>query len=167
VKKEFVALTINGRVRSFDDDESRFLEKADCGGQGRIDIISASGKMVARGELQVGNPRTHLLSLQRALKAWAALPESERKPAAIKVPKRGPLDARRNAAKGPPPGTLIVRVYNRQLERTPRGKYRHTVPEDYIPPSATQRWWGRIRPPLSGLSRPPISCGSPRSRLEP
>jgi hypothetical protein len=62
-------LTINGRTRNFDDDECRFLEKADCGGQGRIDIITASGKFVARGELQVGNPQTHLKSLERALKA--------------------------------------------------------------------------------------------------
>jgi hypothetical protein len=121
-------------VRSFDDDECQFLEKADCGGQGRIDIITAAGKMVARGELQVGNPKTHLLSLQRALKAWAALPAAERKPGAIRVPDRGPLDPRRNAAKGPPPGTVMVRVFNRQLERTPKGDYRHTVPADYIPP---------------------------------
>ena len=78
-------------------------------------------------------PRRTCVSLERALKAWAALPESERKPGAIQVPERGPLDPRRNAAKGPPPGTLIVRVYNRQLERTPKGEYRHTVPEDYIP----------------------------------
>lgn len=133
VKAEFVPLAINGRTRSFDDDESRFLDKADCGGQGRVDIITASGKFVARGELQVGNPKTHLASLERALKAWAALPETERKAGAVPVPERGPLDPRRNAAKGPPSGTLIVRVYNRQLSRTPEGKYRHTVPEDYIP----------------------------------
>jgi hypothetical protein len=120
-------------VRDFDDAECRFLNKADCGGQGRVDIVTAGGKLVARGELQVGNPKTHLLSLERALKAWAALPESERKPGAIQVPERGPLDPRRHAADGPPAGTLIVRVYNRQLERTPRGGYRHTVPEDYIP----------------------------------
>jgi hypothetical protein len=133
VQKEFVPLTINGRTRNFDDDESRFLEKADCGGQGRVDIITASGKFVARGELQVGNPKTHLASLERALKAWGMLPEAERKPGAFQVPERGPFDPRRNAAKGPPPGTLIVRVVNRQLERTPKGEYRHTVPEDYIP----------------------------------
>jgi hypothetical protein len=88
---------------------------------------------VARGELQTGNPKTHLASLHRALKAWAALPESERRAGAIQVPERGPLDPRRNAVKGPPPGTLIVRVYNRQLERDPKGDYRHTVPLDYIP----------------------------------
>jgi hypothetical protein len=133
VNKEFVPLAINGRIRDFDDDECRFLNKADCGGQGRVDIITASGKMVARGELQVGNPKTHLLSLERALKAWAALPESDRKPGAITIPERGPLDPRRHTVNGPPAGTLIVRVYNRQLERTAKGEYRHTVPEDYIP----------------------------------
>jgi hypothetical protein len=120
-------------VRHFDDAECQFLEKADCGGQGRIDIITAGGKMVARGELQVGNPKVHLASLERAMKAWAALPESERKPGAIHVEERGPLDPRRNAANGPPPGTLMVRVFNRQLQRTPNGEYRHTVPDDYIP----------------------------------
>lgn len=88
---------------------------------------------MARGELQTGNSKIHLASLQRALKAWSALPESERKPGAAQIPKRGPFDPRRNAAKGPPAGTLIVRVFNRQLERTPNGDYRHTVPEDYIP----------------------------------
>lgn len=133
IKQEFVPLTINGRTRHFDDAECRFLEKADCGGQGRIDIITASGKIVARGELMAGNPTVHLRSLERAMKAWAALPESERRPGAIKVEERGPLDPRRNAAKGPPPGTLLVRVFNRQLSRTPEGDYRHTVPEDYIP----------------------------------
>jgi hypothetical protein len=133
IKQEFVPLTINGRTRDFDDAECRFLRKADCGGQGRIDVITASGKLVARGELQAGNPTTHLRSLERAMKAWAALPESERKPGAIQVEERGPLDPRRNAAKGPPAGTLLVRVINRQLQRTSEGKYRHTVPADYIP----------------------------------
>jgi hypothetical protein len=80
-----------------------------------------------------GNPTVHLRSLERAMKAWAALPEAERKAGAIQVEERGPLDPRRNTAKGPPPGTLIVRVFNRQLQRTPEGGYRHTVPEDYIP----------------------------------
>ena len=141
IKQEFVPLTINGRTRNFDDDECRFLEKADCGGQGRIDIITASGKLVARGELQTGNPKTHLTSLERALKTWSALPEAERKPGAFQVPERGPLDPRRNAAKGPPPGTLIVRVFNRQLERG-QGEYRHVKPK-INPACVTRTWWQR------------------------
>jgi hypothetical protein len=100
-------VTINGRTRQFDDAECRFLNKADCGGQGRVDIITASGKRVAYGELQAGNDTVHLRSLERAMKSWAALPEAERKPGAIQVEERGPLDPRRNAAKGPPSGTLL------------------------------------------------------------
>jgi hypothetical protein len=96
-------------------------------------MITASGKRVAYGELQTGNDTVHLRSLERAVRAWAALPELERKAGAIKVEERGPLDPRRNAAKGPPPGTLLVKVFNRQLERARKGEYRHTVPEDYIP----------------------------------
>ena len=90
------------------------------------------------GVLSGNRPKEHLKDLERTLKAWAALPEAERRPGAFQVPEPGPLDPRRNTAKGPPPGTLIVRVYNRQLERTKNGAaqipYRHTVPEDYIAP---------------------------------
>jgi hypothetical protein len=84
--------------------------------------------------LSGNHPKEHLQDLERALKAWSALPEAEHRPEAFLVPDPGPLDPRRNTAKGPPPGTLIVRVYNRQLERTKNGDYRHTVPEDYIAP---------------------------------
>jgi hypothetical protein len=135
IKQECVPLAIDGRTRYFNDAEARFLEKADAGGQGQIEIITASGKKLARvGVLSGNHPRRHLLGLQQALRAWTELPKSERKPGAFQVPQPGPLDRRRNAAKGPPPGTLIVRVYNRQLERTTKDGYRHTVPKDYIPP---------------------------------
>lgn len=130
VKKEFVPLAIDGRTRSFDDDEARFLEKADVGGQGRIDVISASGKRVAYPEL---NAKSYYASLEQASKKWAALPEEERKPGAYQVPKRGALDPRRAAANGPPKGTVIVKVYNRQLTRVRKNEYRHTEPGDYLP----------------------------------
>jgi hypothetical protein len=135
IKHAFVPLAINGRTRYFKDAECAFLEKADAGGQGRLDIITASGKKVAGvGVLSGNHPKAHVQNLERALNAWAALPESERRPGAFQVPEPGPRDPRRNTGKGPPPGTLIVRVFNRQLERTKSGDYRHTVPEDYITP---------------------------------
>ena len=135
IKEEFVPLAINGRTRYFKDAECEFLEKADAGSQGRLDIITASGKKLGTvGVLSGNHPKEHLKDLKQVLKAWSALPESERKPGAFKVPEPGRLDPRRNTAKGPPPGTLIVRVYNRQLERTKDGFYRHTVPADYIAP---------------------------------
>jgi hypothetical protein len=143
IKQDFVPLAINGRTRYFKDAECAFLEKADAGGQGRLDIITASGKKVGWvGVLHGNQPREHLQSLEHVLKAWAALPESERRPGAIQVPDPGPLDPRRNTAKGPPPGTLIVRVYNRQLERTRNGEYRHTGPEDYIAPLRDPKFTG-------------------------
>jgi hypothetical protein len=135
IKQEFVPLAINGRMRSFHDAECQFLERADCGGQGQIEIITASGKKLARvGVLSGNHPKEHWLDLEHALKSWTALPESERRPGAFQVPEPGAPDPRRNTAKGPPAGTLMVRVWNRQLERTIQGEYRHTVPEDYIPP---------------------------------
>jgi hypothetical protein len=76
-----------------------------------LDIITASGKKLAWvGVLSGNRPKEHLKDLERTLKAWAALPEAERRPGAFQVPERGPLDPRRNTAKGPPPGTLIVRA---------------------------------------------------------
>jgi hypothetical protein len=100
-----------------------------------LDIITASGKKLAWvGVLSGNHPKAHLKALEQALQAWKTLPAAERRPGAFQVPVPGPLDPRRNTAKGPPPGTLIVRVYNRQLERTREGGYRHTVPEDYIAP---------------------------------
>jgi len=131
IKQSFVALAIDGRTRGFSDAEGEFLQKCDCGGQGRVDIITASGKRLGYPELYAPSFRS---GLEKALQTWAALPEAERRAGAVQVPERGALDARRHAAKGPPAGTLLLRVYNRQLELTSKGDYRHTVPEDYIPP---------------------------------
>jgi hypothetical protein len=112
IKQAFVPLAINGRLRYFHDAECQFLEQADCGGQGQIEIITASGKKLARvGVLSGNHPKAHLLDLQRALDAWTALPESERRPGAFQVPEPGALDPRRHTAKGPPAGTLMVRVF--------------------------------------------------------
>jgi hypothetical protein len=41
IEREFVPLAINGRLRYFHDAEGRFLEQADCGGRGQIEIITA------------------------------------------------------------------------------------------------------------------------------
>jgi hypothetical protein len=129
IRQEFVPLAIDGRLRNYNDAEAEFLRGCDCGGQGRVDIVTAGGKRVGYPEL---NSKGYLLTLEKALKAWAALPESERKPGAVQVPDRGPIDPKR-AGLIPPAGCLIVRVINRQLERDGKGELRHTVPEDYLP----------------------------------
>ena len=99
---------------------------------GEVWVITAGGKRLERGEMIADN-KTFQASLERGLKQWAALPLAERKAGAVQVPDRGAIDPKRAVAVKPPEGTLIVRVYNRQLGRDARGELRHTIPQDYIP----------------------------------
>ena len=53
-------------------------------------------------------------TLRQALRDWRSLPETRRKPDAVKVPDAGKADAR--YTRTPPPGGLIVNVYTRILD---------------------------------------------------
>jgi hypothetical protein len=80
--------------------------------------------------------------LQQKLKDWAALPEAERQPGAVKLPQVDTVDPKRAALK-PPPGTMIVRVFNRHLGWDKDHSLRHVVAEDYLPgatPAAVERF---------------------------
>lgn len=94
--------------------------------------MAANGTRLERAELHYAKD-VYLKSLLRGLKAFEALPAAEREPGAVKIPERGPIDPKRLPAVAPPPGTLIVRVNNRQLGQTAKGDLRYTEPEDYIP----------------------------------
>jgi hypothetical protein len=73
--------------------------------------------------------------LNAQLKAWDALPESERAPGAVKVPRAAPVDPKR-AALTLPKDALVLRVFNRHLGwRKDRG-LRYVVAEDYLPGSS-------------------------------
>jgi hypothetical protein len=72
------------------------------------------------------------LSAERALKAWAKLPEEERKPGAVQVPTLTSVDPKRVVAVKPPDGALVLRVYNRQLANDSKGGLRYTVNSDYV-----------------------------------
>lgn len=127
---------MDGRVVNyFSDDEVDFLKKhvrVANAAHGTVDMVTASGKPLGLAELHPAKD-VFVKSLQRGLKKWNELPESERKPGAIKVPERGDIDPKRAVAVKPPAGVLVIRVYNRQLGRTDKGELRHTIPEDYIP----------------------------------
>ena len=137
MKEQFVPVAVDGRIVNFcDDDETEFLRKPTVcvanSASGAAWVVSASGKRLERAELHPGKgvfPK----SLERGLKAFAALPPEEREPGAVRIPARGPVDPKRAAAQAPPTGALVVRVFNRQLGRTDEGELRHTVPADYIP----------------------------------
>jgi hypothetical protein len=139
VKDNFVAVAVDAHMRDFHDPEVEFARSTDCVPEGAmasgtVRFITASGKKLERGEL-VWNDKTNwfLLSAQRALKAWAALPAAERKPGAIEVPNRPPVDPKRLATLKPPEGALIARLYNRQFGRDRKGELRYTVADDYVP----------------------------------
>jgi hypothetical protein len=128
---------VDGRIVNFgNDSETEFLRSPTIcvanAASGGAHMVTASGKRLGWAELHYAKgvfPR----SLAKGLKAFAELPAAEREPGAVEVPERGPIDPKRAAAVGPPPGALIVRVYNRQLGRTATGAVRYTEPEDYIP----------------------------------
>jgi hypothetical protein len=79
--------------------------------------MTASGKFLGRDPAQ-------------ALAAWKALPEEDRRPGAVALPERGPVDEKRQQPT-PPPGGLILRVYYRNLARTPSGELQLATQKDF------------------------------------
>jgi len=66
------------------------------------------------------------------LQDWQALPEAERAPGAVKVPRSKTVDPHR-AALALPDAALVVRVFNRHLGWNEDRSLRHVVAEDYLP----------------------------------
>src|SRR5262249_31690081 len=86
------------------------------GASGRIHGMTASGKFLCAhspGSIcRDCDPRHVLLR-------WQELPESERKPHAIQVGNRGKIDA---TIPTPPPGALILQVFESRLVRDGKGE---------------------------------------------
>jgi hypothetical protein len=140
VKQKCVALALDGRVvNGHKDSETEFLltkkviSDAARSAAGGMSVVTASGKLLAAGTRPYPGKGGMDGYLKAALKAFADLPPSERLPGAVQVPERGPLDPKRLVSVAPPPGALIVRVYNRQLNRDTKGELRYTMPADYVP----------------------------------
>jgi hypothetical protein len=80
--------------------------------------------------------------LRQKVKAWEALPEAERKPGAVTVPRPATVDPRR-AALVLPSGALVLRVFNRHLARGKDGSPRHATAADFLPktsPAEAERY---------------------------
>lgn len=116
------------------DPPAEFLRSAQAlviTANGRASCITAGGKGLGDMALRpIGN--LPLNSLQKALKAWEALPESERAPGAVKVGEPESVDPGR-VLESPPSGALVFQVSTRRLGRDASGNPRYTVPEDYEP----------------------------------
>jgi hypothetical protein len=137
VQKKFIALTLDGRLpnshRDFETEfllEHKVLSDGVRSATGYVSTITASGKELVRG----GMPNKDLQKyLESAMQAFDRLPSAERSPGSVQVPERGHLDPKRLVAVSPPPGALIIRVYNRQLMHDVKKGLRYTVAQDYIP----------------------------------
>ncbi len=132
LKDKFVCVAVDARKESsqYQDADSDFVRATNCvttTASGSVCVVSAGGKRLTN----VGGPGQGMIPfLQAALKSWAALPEAERKPGAVAVAKTERIDPRR-AALALPPGTLVVRVFNRHLGWD-KNELRYARPEDFV-----------------------------------
>ncbi len=104
-------------MRSGFPGDNQFVEK--LGAQGAnmgnsMFLCSASGKVVDGHKEQYNLPKW--------LEAWDKLPESDRKPTSFKLEDRGKFDAAL-APPTPPPGGLVLRVFQRELKRDLKGAF--------------------------------------------
>lgn len=132
IRERCVSVTVfdAGQVRKRQDAVGQFFVKANLGTTALtsnfcFDVVTAQGKHL--GRIPFNTPGVALQSLRKALQAFDTLPDAEKE------------GAQSDAGKGettlslpiPPPGTLLLRVYYRQLGRRSDGTLRYTEPSDY------------------------------------
>jgi hypothetical protein len=116
VKENFVAVSTTLHGHS-EDEEGRFFNSLKCAwGTGRYHAVTASGKSLCDP-----NGDSFCCNIGRAWERWKALPEIERKPGALQVPDLKTFDA---AFPKRPAGSIILKSYNRLLERDQKGDWR-------------------------------------------
>jgi hypothetical protein len=126
IKEHFVAVAVDADMLNvLEDAEGQFARAAGIyltGSSGGVAFITADGKRLGKKHLH----GTNAAGIQEALEAWNKIPESERRPGAIQVGDRGPIDSK-HATVQPPPGCLILGVSGRYLARGPRDELRTTT----------------------------------------
>lgn len=132
-----VALDARKERGEYKDADGDFVRATACvtvTASGSVCVVTAGAKALG----PYGSPGLGMEKwLQGMLKVWNELPAVEREPGAVAVPKAEGVDPRR-AALAIPPGTLVVRVFNRHLGRTPEGELRYATAEDYLPKSSKE-----------------------------
>jgi hypothetical protein len=122
LREKFIAVAVDADALNYmQDSEGRFARDSKMrlpGSCHSISYITASGKVLGT-EYQMP-------AIEEAWQAWTKLPEGERKPGAIQVGKKGPLDPE-YAAVQPPEGGLILKLYGRYLAREDDGELRLTT----------------------------------------
>jgi hypothetical protein len=118
-----------GEFKDADGDFVRATNSVTVTASGSVCVVTAGARALG----PYGSPGQGMEKwLQSKLKLWNELPEAERAPGAVTVPKLEIVDPKR-AALAMPPGTLVVRVFNRHLGWEKDGALRYAVADDYVP----------------------------------
>lgn len=121
IQDQFIAASVPTWVCRADSPEGEFLREANIHKQwvtssGYMSCVSASGKMLGRQPCE------------QVLEAFVKLPESERRPGAVKVAELKPEQA---VIPAPPAGGLVLKVHARFLTRGEDGQLRHAKTTDF------------------------------------
>ena len=140
IRENFVAASVPTWVCRADSPEGEFLRGANIHKQwvtssGYMSCISASGTMLGHRPCA------------EVLEAFQKLPESERKPGAIRMAELKPENA---VIPSPPEGGLVLRVHARFLHRDKGGELRHAKTTDFPlmrdKPNVLQSWDKFLQP---------------------
>lgn len=85
-------------------------------------LMTSSGRLLS-GAMKYGDRAGMAAALQEVLDAYAKLPEADRRPAAAVTGEVQPVPA-------PPPGGLVLTIYDRPIARAPDGRYRMPQGDD-------------------------------------
>jgi hypothetical protein len=126
-----VALDARKERGEYKDADGDFVRATNCvtvTASGSVCVVTAGAKALG----PYGSPGSGMEKwLREQLKAWEALPEGERAPNAVKVPKSTPVDPKR-AGLSLPDGALVMRVFNRHLGWNDDRSMRYVRSSDYL-----------------------------------
>lgn len=118
-----------GEYQDADGDFVRATQCVTVTASGSVCVVTAGARALG----PYGGPGPGMEKwLATQLKAWEALPESERLPGAVAVPEAESVDPKR-AAMAMPSNALVVRVFNRHLGWKEDGTLRAASAQDYLP----------------------------------
>jgi hypothetical protein len=127
-----VALDARKERGEYKDADGDFVRATGCvtvTASGSVCVVTANAKALG----PYSGPGEGMAKwLQAKLNAWEALPEAERKPGGVTVPRPESVDPKR-AALALPAGALVVRVFNRHLGWDKDKSLRYAVAEDFLP----------------------------------
>lgn len=122
IRENFVPLviTLHGECKDAEGEFWKSIKGQGGWGTGRFHGVTPAGKMLCGGDSKPGcgggscNP-------SKALERWRALPEADRAPGAVKVEELREMDPKFPRR---PAGSLVLKGYNRPMERPADGPLR-------------------------------------------